>query len=85
MEQVVETRHVLAQVSDQGRVQLRFGQLGQHHGLATAVDPALQERLDAVGNLELLGRVASGRKAAVGGPDPGSGGPARRCLRRADA
>ena len=66
-EHVVEGRHVLAHVGDQGRVQPRFGEFGQHHGLAAAVDPAVEERLDAVGHLELLRRVAGGERVAVGG------------------
>jgi hypothetical protein len=60
MEHVVEGRHVLAHVGDVGRVQLRFGEFGQHDSLAAAVDPAVEERLDAVGHLELLRRVAGG-------------------------
>jgi hypothetical protein len=48
---------VLSQVGNQWRVQLRFREFRQRDGLAAAVDPALQERLDAVGDLELLQRV----------------------------
>ena len=57
-EQAVVGGKVLAQVSNLGRVQLRFGEFRQHHGLAAAVDPAPEERLDAVGDLELLRRIA---------------------------
>jgi len=65
LEQAVEGRHVLAHVGDQGRVQLRFREFGQHDGLALAVDPAVEERLDAVGHLELLRGVAGGHGVAV--------------------
>ena len=77
-EHVVEGRHVLAHVGDQGRAQLGFGEFGQHHGLAAAVDPAVEERLDAVGHLELLRRVAGGERVAVGGRAGGRGGRAGR-------
>ena len=35
--------------------------------LAAAIDPAVQERLDAVGRPELLRRVAGGERVTVGG------------------
>ena len=60
--QAVVGGEVLAQVSNHGRVRLRFGEFRQHHGLAAAVDPAPEERLDAVGDLELLRRI-TGRGA----------------------
>ena len=65
VEQAVEGSEVLAQVSNQGRVQLRFGEFRQHHGLAAAVDPALEERLDAVGDLKLLRRITGRDGVAV--------------------
>ena len=68
VEQTVEGGEVLAQVGDLWRGELRLGQLGQHHRLAPAVDPALEERLDAVGDLELLRRVARVHRNAVDGP-----------------
>ena len=55
--QAVVGGEVLAQVGNHGRVRLRLGEFRQHHGLAAAVDPAPEERLDAVGGLELLRRV----------------------------
>ena len=82
VEQAVEGRHVLAHVGDVGRVQPRFGEFGQHHGLAAAVDPAVEERLDAVGHLELLRRVAGGDRVAVGGPGWAAGRPAAGLVRR---
>jgi hypothetical protein len=72
MEQMVEGGKIPAQVSNLRRGELRLGQLGQHDGLATAVDPTLKKRLDAVGDLELLRRVAGHRNA--------DGVPARRRL-----
>ncbi|MGH3284000.1 MAG: hypothetical protein ACRDPD_04840 [Streptosporangiaceae bacterium] len=40
VKQLVEPREVRAQVADDRRGQLRLGKLGQHHSLASAVDPA---------------------------------------------
>ena len=89
VEQAVEGRHVLAHVGDQRRVQLRFREFGQHDGLAAAVDPAVEERLDPVGHLELLRRVAGGHGVAVHrgatGRAGGRSGARRRVLLRRSA
>ena len=48
-EPLVKASHVLAQVTDGRRVRLGLGERGNDHGLTAAVDPAVDERLDAVG------------------------------------
>ena len=63
--QAVVGGKVLAQVGNLGRVQLRFGELRQHHGLTAAVDPALEERLDAVCDLELPRCITGRDRGAV--------------------
>ena len=54
VEQLVELNEVLADVADRDR-ELRFGELGQHYGLAPPLHSAGQQGGDAVGDLELLG------------------------------
>jgi hypothetical protein len=71
VEQAVEGGEVLAQIGHSWWGELRLGQLGQHYGLAPAVDAARKERLDAVGDLELRRCVAGGHRRAVGGPARG--------------
>ena len=66
VEQVVVGGEVLAEVGDLGRVELGFGEFGEDDGFAAAVDAAAEERLDAVGGLELLRCVAGGDGFAVG-------------------
>jgi hypothetical protein len=61
VEEMIEDGEVLAEVRDVRWRELRLGELGQHHRFAAAVDSALEERLDAVGDLELVRRVAGGR------------------------
>ena len=65
-EPVVEVRYVLPDVSDRrgprpcrrgAARRSRFGLLGQRHRDAAAVDPAIQQRLDAVGDPELVGCI----------------------------
>jgi hypothetical protein len=64
-EPAVEVRQVLPDVGDRrgqireclGPLRSRFGLLGQHHRDAAAGDPAVQERLDAVGATDDLRRV----------------------------
>jgi hypothetical protein len=54
---------------------LRLGKIGQHRSLPAGVDPALEERLDAVGGLELS--RSTGEEARSGDHDGtvGSGPP----------
>src|ERR1700733_12005021 len=57
-EPAVEGRHVLPDVGDRrGLRRSRFGLFRQCHRDAAAVDPAIKQRLDAVGDPELPGCV----------------------------
>ena len=63
-EEAVEPGHILAEVSDHLLGLLR-SILDQNDGLAASADPAIEQRLDAVGDLELPRGVARRRGQAV--------------------
>jgi hypothetical protein len=53
VEDRVKAGQVLADVADRGRGQPLLRQRGQHYGHAAAIDPAIGQRLDAVGHPDL--------------------------------
>jgi hypothetical protein len=54
-EHAIKSRQVLPDIGHRGRRSCRWGEFQQHDGLPAAGDPAIQQRLDAVGNRNCLG------------------------------